>query len=124
MRVWLVHGRPSSGRKGAKVVLLRDGFCWAALLVPTLWFLSRGLVALALLHAALVVALGLVLPASAAPFAMAGLQVFLGFEARNLQGWWLRLRGFRQEAVLVARDEDAAFLNLASFRPDLARAAV
>lgn len=124
MRVWLVHGRPSSGRKGPKVVMLRDGFCWPALLVPTLWLLSRGLVALALLHAALVVALGLVLPAAAAPFALAGLQVFLGFEARNLQGWWLRLRGFRHEAVVVARDEDAAFLNLASFRPDLARAAV
>lgn len=124
MRVWLVHGRPSSGRKGPKVVMLRDGFCWPALLVPTLWLLSRGLVALALLHAALVVAIGVALPAAAAPFALAGLQVFLGFEARNLQGWWLRLRGFRQEAVLVARDEDAAFLNLASFRPDLARAAV
>jgi hypothetical protein len=124
MRVWLVHGRPSSGRKGPKVVMLRDGFCWPALLVPTLWLLSRGLVALALLHAALVVALGVALPAAAAPFALAGLQVFLGFEARNLQGWWLRLRGFRQEAVVVARDEDAAFLNLASFRPDLARAAV
>ena len=123
MRVWMVHGRPPSGRKGPRLVLLRDGFCWPALLVPTLWFLGQGLLALALLHAAMLVAVALLLPGAAAGFAVAGLNLFLGFEARNLQGWWLRLRGFRQEAVVVARDEDAAFLNLATFRPDLARAA-
>jgi len=64
------------------------------------------------------------LPRILAPAVLAGLQLFIGFEARNLQAWWLGLRGFRPEAMLVARDEDAAFLNLASFRPDLARAAV
>lgn len=123
MRVWTVQARPPSPRKGPKVVLVRDGFAWGAVLVPTLWFLSHGLIALAALHAAAVLALGALLPPAAAPFALAGLQLFIGFEARSLQGWWLGLRGFRPEAVLVARDEDAAFLNLASFRPDLARAA-
>ena len=47
---------------------------------------------------ALVVAL--LLPAAAAPLALAGLQLFIGLEARNLQGWWLEMKGFRPEAVL------------------------
>jgi hypothetical protein len=123
MRVWTVLGRPASERKGPKVVLVRDAFSWGAFLVPTLWFLSKGLVALAALHVAAVALAGALLPAAALPFAIAGLQLFIGFEARTLQGWWLGLRGFRPEAVLVARDEDAAVLNLAAFRPDLARAA-
>jgi hypothetical protein len=124
MRVWTVQVRPPAGTRAPKAVLVRDGFSWGALLVPTAWFLSNGLFALALLHLAVVVALGAMLPATALPFALAGLQLFIGFEARSLQSWWLGLRGFQPAAVLVARDADAAFLNLAGFRPDLARAAV
>ncbi|WP_198372928.1 DUF2628 domain-containing protein [Roseomonas rosulenta] len=123
MRVWTVQTKPPAGRKGPRVLLVRDGFSWGALLVPTVWFLSNGLVALALMHFAVVAMIGAALPAPAVPFALAGLQCFIGFEARSLQSWWLGLRGFQPAAVLVARDEDAAFLNLAAFRPDLARAA-
>jgi hypothetical protein len=124
MRVWTVQVRPPAARRAPKAVILRDGFSWGALLVPTAWFLTSGLFALALLHAAVVMALAAVLPGPAVPFALAGLQLFIGFEARSLQSWWLGLRGFVPAAVLVARDADAAFLNLAAFRPDLARAAV
>lgn len=124
MRVWTVLARPPSERKAPRTLLVRDGFSWGALLFPTLWFLSRGLIALAALHAAAVVAISVLLPPAAAFVLLAGVQLFIGLEARNLQGWWLEMKGFRPEAVLVARDEDAAFLNLASFRPDLARAAV
>jgi hypothetical protein len=124
MRVWTVQVRPPAGQRAPKALLVQDGFSWGALLVPSLWFLSQGLIALALLHGAVMVALAVLLPAAVAPFVLLGVQVFMGFEARSLQSWWLGLRGFRPEAVLVARDEEAAFLNLASFRPDLARAAV
>jgi hypothetical protein len=124
MRVWTVQLRPPAGQRASKALLVRDGFSWGALLLPTIWFLSNGLVALALLHVALVAAVGALLPPAAVPFAIAGVQLFIGFEARSLQSWWLGLRGFRPAAVLVARNEDAAFLNLAAFRPDLARAAV
>lgn len=123
MRVWTVLGRPASDRKGPKAVLVRDAFSWGAFLVPTVWFLANGLIALAALHAAAALLVAALLPPAALPFAMMGLQVFIGFEARTLQSWWLGLRGFRPEAVLMARDEDAAALNLAAFRPDLARAA-
>ena len=124
MLVWTVQAKPPVGSQGPKVVLVRDGFSWGALLLPVVWFLAKGLIALAAMHAALVVLLGAVLPTAALPFALAGIQVFLGFEARNLRGRWLELRGYRPEAVLMARDEDVAVLNLASFRPDLARWAV
>jgi hypothetical protein len=123
MRVWTVQVRLGADRRGHKAVLVRDGFSWGAFLLPTIWFLSNGLFALALLQLALTVAIGAALPPAAAPFLLAGLQLFIGFEARSMQSWWLGLRGFAPAAVLVARDEEAAFLNLASFRPDLARVA-
>lgn len=124
MRVWTVLARPPSDRKAPRTLLVRDGFSWGALAFPTLWFLSKGLIALAALHAAAVIAISALLPAAAVPLVLTGVQIFIGLEARNLQGWWLEMKGFRPEAVLVARDEDAAFLDLAAFRPDLARAAV
>lgn len=124
MRVWTVRVRPPAGRAGPSAVLLRDGFSAWAQLLPVVWFASRGCLALAGLHLAAIALLWALLPPAAFGIALAGLQLFLGFEARNLQGWWLGLRGFRAEAVVMARNEDAAFLNLASFRPDLARAAV
>lgn len=123
MQTWTVLGRPPSARRAACTLLVRDGFSWGAALLPVVWFLSSGLVALGALHAAVLVLLLAVLPTPAVPLALAGVQLFVGLEGRGLQAWWLRLRGWREEAVLMARDEDAAFLNLATFRPDLARLA-
>lgn len=124
MRVWSVLSRPSADGSAGRSLLLRDGFSWGALLVPTIWFLAQGLWALAALHLALSVALAAVLPPALLGVVLLGMQLFLGFEARSLQGWWLGLRGWRMQAVLMARDEEAAFLNLAQYRPDLARLAV
>ena len=124
MRVWTVQVRPPAEGKPPRVALLRDGFAWFALLAPPLWFLAHRLFALAGLYVAALLVLGVVLPpAAAGPLAL-GLQLFIGFEARTLQSWWLNLRGWRTEAVVMGRDADAAFLQLAAWRPDLARAAV
>jgi len=123
MRAYTLHVRPAEPGRPARARLVRDGFAWGALLLPTLWFLTNRLFALAALHLALVLALTALLPpAAAAPLAI-GLQCFLGFEAQSLHAWWLGLRGWREEAVVLGRDEDAAFLHLAAWRPDLARAA-
>jgi hypothetical protein len=123
MRVWMVQVRPLAAGKPPRVVLLRDGFAWLALLAPPLWFLAHRLFALAALYVAALMVLGAVLPpAAAGPLAL-GLQLFMGFEARSLQSWWLDLRGWRTEAVVMGRDADAAFLQLAAWRPDLARVA-
>jgi hypothetical protein len=123
MRVWTVHVRPPSGRNPARALMLRDGFAFFALLAPLLWFLAHRLFALAALYLAATVVLGALLPpASVAPL-MLGLHIFIGFEARNLQAWWLGLRGWQAEAVVMGRDADAAFLQLAAWRPDLARVA-
>lgn len=123
MRVYTVHVRPPGPGRPARAAMVRDGFALLALLFPTLWFLANRLFALAALHVAAVVALGALLPPSAAGPLALGLQCFIGFEARTLQSWWLSLRGWRAEAVVMGRDEDAAFLQLAAWRPDLARAA-
>ncbi len=124
MRVWTVQVRPPAPGKPPRVALLRDGFAPFALLAPLLWFLAHRLFALAALYAALVMAIGAALPASVAGPLLLGLNLFIGFEARALQSWWLGLRGWRTEAVVMGRNADAAFLQLAAWRPDLARAAV
>ena len=124
MRVWTVQVRPPANGKPARVALLRDGFAIFAMLAPALWFLWHRLFALAALYVAAAVALGAALPAAASGPLILGLNFFIGFEARNLQSWWLSLRGWRTEAVVMGRDADAAFLQLAAWRPDLARVAV
>lgn len=124
MRVWTVQVRPPATGKPARVALLRDGFAIVAMLTPALWFLWHRLFALAALYVAAAVALGAALPAAASGPLILGLNLFIGFEARNLQSWWLSLRGWRTEAVVMGRDADAAFLQLAAWRPELARVAV
>jgi hypothetical protein len=123
MRVWTVHLRPAERNRAPRAILLRDGFSLGAFLLPTVWFLANGLVALAALHLAVVAAVAVLLPASAALPLLLGLQLLTGLEARALQSWWLGLRGWRTEGVVMGRDEDAAFLTLAGARPDLARIA-
>jgi len=123
MRVWTVQVRPPATGRPARVALLRDGFATFAMLAPALWFLWHRLFALAALYVAAAVALGATLPPAASAPLILGLNLFIGFEARNLQSWWLSLRGWRTEAVVMGRDADAAFLQLAAWRPDLARVA-
>lgn len=123
MRVWTVHLRPPVAGQPPRVVLLRDGFALWALVAPLLWFLAHRLFALAAFYLAVALVLAAVLPPGPAVALGLGLQLFIGFEARNLQAWWLGLRGWRTEAVVMGRDADAAFLQLAAWRPDLAHVA-
>lgn len=123
MRVWTVHAKPPAAGKPPRAVLVRDGFAFLALVAPLLWFLAHRLFALAALYLAVVLVLGAALPPEPAIALSLGLQVFIGFEARSLQAWWLGLRGWQTEAVVMGRDADAAFLQLAAWRPDLAHVA-
>lgn len=124
MRVWMVHVRPPGPGRPPRGLLLRDGFAMGAFLVPVVWFLANRLFALAAVVLAATVAIGALLPPAVAAALLVGLQLFIGFEARALQSWWLTLRGWQVEGVVMGRNEDAAFLTLASARPDIARLAV
>jgi len=123
MRVWTVQVSPPSSRKPPRALMLRDGFSVWALLAPVLWFLAQGCFALAGLTLAAQTLIAALLPPGIAGALALGLQLFIGFEARTLQAWWLGLRGWRTEAVVMGRNAEAAFLTLASGRPDLARLA-
>ena len=114
MRVYTVHAR-----LGEEPVLVREGFSWIALLFPTLWFLANGLWVVALLHFALVVVLGVALPAALLPWVLLGLQLLVGFQARDARRWWLGRRGYVLAAVVTAADEDAALARAAAERQDL-----
>ena len=57
MRAYTIHARPAG-----EAVLVREGFSWGALLLPTLWFLWNRMWLVAFAHLLLAVALGLLLP--------------------------------------------------------------
>ena len=107
MRVFTVQVRPADAGKRARAVLLRDGFAFWAFVAPVLWFLFHRCFALAGITLATMLVLGALLPSAAAAALTLGLQLFIGFEARTLQGWWLGLRGWRTEAVVMGRDAEA-----------------
>jgi len=121
MRIWTVHQRPAMAGKPVRTVMVREGFSWLAALFPLFWFLAKRLWLVAALYFSLATFMGFVLPSSVSPWAMIGLQILTGFEARNLHRWSLERQGFRLMGVVQGQNEDGAVLNLADRRPDLAQ---
>lgn len=115
MRVFTVHAHPSRDS-----VLVREGFSWGALLLPTLWFLWHRMWLVALLHALAFVALAVLLPAGIGRWVILAGQILVALHARDLRRWTLARRGHALAGVIVARDEEAGFARLAAARPDLA----
>jgi len=92
-----------------RVVLVREGFSWAALIVPALWLLWHRLwlvlagwlvVVVAVESAA--VAVGDPLPTIAA----VALAVLFAFEANALRRWTLQRRGYRFVGVVAGAGRD------------------
>lgn len=106
MTIYTVHKRPADPPD--KIVLVAEGYSWLAFVFTAFWAVSKGLwlVTLVLLSilvlgsfAGRVFQLGDV--------SMAALQLAIsaifGFEARNLQRWTLRRRGYDEIAVVSGR---------------------
>ncbi len=115
MRIYTVHARA-----GQEPVLVREGFSWGACFIPTLWFLWNRMGLVALLHLALLAAIGLLLPDRVAGWAALAVQILVAMEARELRRWTLGRRGFALRGVVAAPDEEAAWLRLAEAEPDIA----
>jgi hypothetical protein len=130
MRVYTLHAPPAppasvpiTAARGP-VVLLREGFCWTALIAPLPWFLWHRMWLVAALWTAGSVIAGLALPEPLLPWVAAAAQILIGFHARDLRRWTLARRGLVEQGVVAARTFDAAVARLATLRPDLARAAL
>ncbi len=114
MRVYTTHMRPDRAP-----VLVREGFCWAALLFGPLFFLcQRAWNALVLNIAALALA-GVVAHAlhSAAP--ALGVILLQGVLGRDLLRWGLAMHGYVPGPVVAARDEECALARLIDERVDI-----
>ena len=115
MASWTVH-RPANAY-GAdaleRAAFVRDGFSWAAFLVPALWLLWNrlwlGLLAFVIATAALAwggAAIGLdTLPATAIAFLIS---LYVGLEGGALRRWKLDRKGFEPVGVVGATSREEA----------------
>jgi hypothetical protein len=99
--------------RAEKVVFVKEGFNWVALIVPAFWLLFQRM------WLELVVLLVLVIgpqwmfgPEEAgqrvAGLVTLGLTVLFAFEANDLRGWALQRRGYRFAGVATGRGRDEA----------------
>ncbi|NJL07588.1 MAG: DUF2628 domain-containing protein [Methylacidiphilales bacterium] len=110
MTIWTVHEPPPRGRgpldQADRMVFVKDGLSWTALLFPLIWLAVRRLwLALVFYIVALVlvtVAFQLADMPAGAMIASAALSVIVGLEAAGLRRWTLGRRGFKPVAVISA----------------------
>jgi hypothetical protein len=122
VRVWTAYTRVRT-----PPVLVREGFCWSALVFGPFWLLARGAwipAVLGLLAGVLVARIPAVLGVDFAPWLEVALAAAFGLFGRDLWRWSLERRGFVLTHVVAAGDEDEAFARLLARRPDLVDVAV
>ncbi len=118
LRLYSVHlGR---GDAPEDAVLVKEGFCWPALLFGPVWAFYRRLWLWGLAWIAAALVLGMAaeaLPSAAAYVSFAGLALAVLFaaEANDLRRAYLARRGWREVEVVGGTDDDTAarrFLDL------------
>jgi hypothetical protein len=113
MRIFTVHIKPYSPAPDGEAVLIKEGFCWPAALIPILWALYRRLwrwviiliaaqVAISMVGDALGFGLSMQLPVAVA-FA-----AYVGFSANDWRRAGLARRGFALADIVVGKDMLAA----------------
>lgn len=132
MTIYTVHAPPVSATGGAseaeRMIFVKDGFCWPALLIPVVWMLYRRLWIVLCLYALFAVALEfsgrlLGVPTATALGFLGAL--YLGFEGNTLRRWTLARRGFCELGVVEGRSREEAeirfFHRLADGNSDVVR---
>lgn len=110
MALYLVHIRGEGTPALERAVFVRDGFAWAALSFGPFWLLSKGAWISALLGFAafglLATGLGLAgLPDLVFPaWLLTGLLIAL--ESGSIRSWELRLKGYRDVALIAGDDRE------------------
>jgi hypothetical protein len=109
-KIYTVHEKPEASDAADRMVLVREGFSWAALIFTVLWLLAQRLWMAAVVYVGLVAAVmfaaeALKLPAPSIAMLQILLQLMLGFVAHDLQRAKLKYRGYRMSGVIVAESE-------------------
>lgn len=94
-------------------VLVKDGFSWSALFLPTVWFLAKKMwivfaIYLAIQAIILTIVYAADLPAEIFTITKITGNLILGFEGNNLYRWSLDRARFREHGTIAARDIVAA----------------
>lgn len=118
--------RPSrlSHEDADRIVFIKDGFSWPALILPILWILWHRLWLVLLGYLAAAVAVEAAALTAGGPWAaISGVMfaILFGLEANNLRRWTLERRGWTFAAAMAGADRDEAearfFAALASGLP-------
>ncbi len=109
MRLYTVHHQPNraAASQDPNVVLIKEGFCWPALLIPLLWLLYRkqfwGLVVYLTLTLALAtIAAGLDMNETTAFLLTLVLSLLVAAQANDWRRWRLETRGYDLVGVVAA----------------------
>ena len=117
MNLYTVHYRHEDENSltglAQDAVLVKDGFNWSALLLPTIWFLAKKMwlvFAIYLLIQAMLIAIVFWgdLPTEVLTITKITGNLILGFEANNLQRWSLERARYKERQTIAARDIVAA----------------
>jgi len=115
MTTYTVHAPPVSAtggmREAERMVFVRDGFCWAAFLIPVIWMLYRRMWLVLCFYALFAVGVEWAGRTLGAPTAVAlGLlgALYLGFEGNTLRRWTLARRRFREQGIADGRSLEEA----------------
>ncbi|MBN8533488.1 MAG: DUF2628 domain-containing protein [Rhizobiales bacterium] len=111
MARYIVHVRGEGAEALAGARFVRDGFSWLALSFGPLWFFAKGAwisacLALAALIGFVAITAGLRLPIDVTVFGALVINLLLALESGTLRSWELRLRGFRDVALVAGADLD------------------
>lgn len=116
MAIFTVHFPPTvSGQPASpeKIVFLRDGFSWPALIFGPFWLAWRRAWLVAVLWTLLLAALAFIawklrVSREAMSWLTLALAVWLGFEGERLVGWNLARRGYVERDLVIGEDLDEA----------------
>jgi hypothetical protein len=127
MKIYTVHLRHNGLDGDRDLILVAEGFNWAALVFGPFWALFKKLWWVALGLVLLNLGIGLAGKAFIADpqvqlAVSLGVASIVGFLANDLRRWTLERAGFIEIGVVSAPDADAAFQRYLDAQPELARA--
>ncbi|SHF59548.1 Protein of unknown function [Kaistia soli DSM 19436] len=128
MRDYIVLAPPLPSKDGApealRLVFVKDGFCWPALLITLPWMLYRRLFVEAALYVLAVTGLGFLGERIGAPATLlaAALPLALGILGNDLRRFALRRRGYAPRGVASGANIDEAEIRYFLGLPEAAAA--
>lgn len=117
LRVWTTHRRDAGLYAAPDVVLVKEGFCWPALLVPLVWalwhrmWLTFALLLLGATMLGMVATFAGLTPAAELALGL-GAAIYVGMSANDWRRASLRRRGWDEGPAVVAASQEGAELRL------------